>query len=368
MQINKSGARYSAIVGIGEKIRKMSADNGKEYLFLNRGINAVVNIDLSEVVKQIDFNSNTIQVYPPNSGFPKLKSAINDVYFLGKTNPENITISAGGMGGLDMIFQVLDVNDIVLPEFYWGAYAHISTIRKIPNETYKNLNWLRENVGILMGKAVIICDPNNPVGNKYNDDEVLETVRFLNNKGVVVIFDSPYRRVFFERDDPMFSRLAEMDNVVIVESFSKSVGLSGQRLAFVHSNNSDFNNEIGLRVLYANNGINGFAQELVYELLTSPVGRKAVDEFRTKTVHDIQQNIKYLKDNGFLADEFYEDSVPMGIFVIANRSEKDLLDHYIGSVSLSYFTKTKKEEAEKYARLCVSVPNENFTRFFKSIK
>jgi len=368
MKINQSGARYSAIVGIGEKIRKMSAETGKEYLFLNRGINAVVNIDLSEVVKQIDFNSNTIQVYPPNSGFPKLKSAINDVYFLGKTNPENITVSAGGMGGLDLVFQVLNVADIVLPEFYWGAYTHICTIRNVPNETYKNLGWLRDNVDSLTGKAVIICDPNNQVGNKYNDDEILETAHLLNDKDVVVIFDSPYRRVFYDRDDPMFSRLAEMDNVVIVESFSKSVGLSGQRLAFVHSNNPDFNSEIGIRVLYANNGINGFAQELVYELLVSQVGRKAVDDFRTKTVHDIRQNIQFLKDNGLLANEFYRDSVPMGIFVIANKSEKELLDHYIGSVSLSYFTKTKKEEAEKYARLCVSVPSEKFIRFFSAMK
>jgi len=368
MEINQSGARYSAIVVIGEKIRKISAETGKDYLFLNRGINAVVNIDLSEVVKQIDFNSNTIQVYPPNSGFPKLKAAINDVYFLGKTNPENITISAGGMGGLDLVFQVLNFKDLILPEFYWGAYVNIATIRKVPNETYQDLGWLRDHVDALKGNAVIICDPNNPVGNKYDDDEVLRTVQVLNDNEVVVIFDSPYRRVFYERDEPMFSRLAEMENVVIVESFSKSVGLSGQRLAFVHSNNPEFNREIGIRVLYANNGINGFAQELVYELLTSPAGRKAVDDFRMKTVNDIRQNIQFLKENGFLADEFYRNSIPMGIFVIANKSEEELLANYIGSVSLSYFTKTRKQEAEKYARLCVSVPSEKFVRFFGAMK
>ncbi len=367
MKINQSGARFSAIVGIGEKIKKLSDETGKEYLFLNRGVNAVCNIDLSEVVKLIDFNANTIQVYPPNSGFPKLKAAINDVYFHDRTNSENITISAGGMGGLDLVFQTLAIDKILLPEFYWGAYRNISIIRRLENQTYKNLASLNQHKGGFKDTAVIICDPNNPVGNKYDDHDILETIKTLDKQGAVVIFDSPYRRVFYDRDDDMFSQLAQLGNVVVVESFSKSVGLSGQRLAFVHSLNADFNSELGIRILYANNGINGFAQELVYELLSSEAGRKAVDDFRLATVHDIELNIRFLHEKGILAEEFYTDSDPMGIFVIVNRSEEELLDHYIGSVSLSFFTKDKKEEAAGFARICISVPHEKFTAYFAKL-
>ena len=367
MKVNQSGARFSAIVGIGDKIRKLSEQTGKEYLFLQRGVNAVCNIELNEVIKQIDFNSNTIQVYPPNSGFPKLKKAINNAYFLGQANIENLTISAGGMGGLDLVFQTLNVNEIMLPEYYWGAYAHISLIRHVPNETYSNLLDIRNRAHSLKDTAVIICDPNNPVGNKYDDEEVLETVRELNDKGAVVIFDSPYRRVFYERSDSLFLELSKLENVIIIESFSKSVGLSGQRLAFIHSGNEDFNRELGIRILYANNGINGFAQELVYELLASPEGQKAVNDFRQKTVHDINLNIQFLREKTLLAESFYTHSEPMGIFVIANQSEEFLLEHYIGSVSLSYFTRNKKDEAAKYSRLCVSVPHEKFVEFFSRL-
>jgi aspartate/methionine/tyrosine aminotransferase len=367
MKINQSGARFSAIVGIGEKIKKLSEETGQEYLFLNRGVNAVCNIELNEVVQQIDFNSNTIQVYPPNSGFPKLKNAINETYFHNKTDSENITISAGGMGGLDLVFQTLAIDRILLPQFYWGAYRNISIIRRLGNETYSNLAHLNEFAGRLKNTAVIICDPNNPVGNKYDDKDILETVRKLDREGAVVIFDSPYRRVFFDRTDPMFSELARLENVVVVESFSKSVGLSGQRLAFIHSVNPEFNSELGIRILYANNGINGFAQELVYELLSTPAGKKAVDDFRHRTVRDIELNIQYLSDHGILAEEFYRDSIPMGIFVIVNRSEKQLLDHHIGSVGLSFFTKDKKDEVAGFSRICVSVPHEKFVQFFKKL-
>ena len=68
MKIIETGARYSAIVGIGEDLKRRSQETGQEFLFLNRGINAVVPIDLSKIIPHIEFNSNTIQVYPPNSG------------------------------------------------------------------------------------------------------------------------------------------------------------------------------------------------------------------------------------------------------------------------------------------------------------
>jgi len=123
-----------------------------------------------------------------------------------------------------------------------------------------------------------------------------------------------------------------------VESFSKSVGLSGQRIGFVHTNNADLADELKIRLLYASNGVNAFSQQLVYELLTSIEGKKAIDNFRERTRNDIAENIKYLEKTGLLAKEFYLNSDPIGIFVIVNMSEDELLDNYIGSVSLSFFT------------------------------
>lgn len=50
MKINKSGARYSAIVGIGEKIKKLEKKTGNEYLYLNRGVPAVCLLNLDKVI------------------------------------------------------------------------------------------------------------------------------------------------------------------------------------------------------------------------------------------------------------------------------------------------------------------------------
>jgi len=364
MNIHKSGARYSAIVGIGENLKKLVRETGREYLFMNRGVNSVVPIDLSGVVPMIDFNATSIQVYPPNSGSPDLKAAINNVYFHGKADPDLISVSGGSMSALDQIFTMLDVDRILLPSFYWGAYANICRIRNRVFDVYHTLEELEERQEEIRNSAVVVCDPNNPVGNKFSDDDIVALIRRLSDNGTVVIFDSPYRRVFYDDDDEMYVKLMDLKNVLIVESFSKCVGLSGQRVGFVWSNDPEFIEEFNLRILYVHNGVNGFAQQLVYLLLSSDEGKKAVTEFKSKTRTDIAKNIEYLRRKGFLAEEFYRDSEPMGIFAIASKSYDELMEKRIGSVPLDFFSRDDKERAKKFARICISVPHEKVREFF----
>lgn len=367
MKITKSGAKYSAIVGIGERIRKISKETGKDFLLLNRGVNSVCNIDLNAVVEDLDFNTNTMQVYPPSQGRSELRKAINTHYFGGSSTPENISVSGGGMSALDLVFQTISVDKIFLPEYYWGSYMQVMTIRDINSGTYSNVSYLEENCRDLSNSAVIICDPNNPLGNKQKDEDLIQSIKILNDQGCIVIVDCPYRRIFFGDEDSFFQKLLGFENVIIVESFSKSIGLSGQRLGFVHSINQDFTKELGIRLMYATNGINAFSQILVEKLLSSPKGKQVVNDFKRITAEGIKNNIDYLKSKNLLADEFYVNSEPMGIFVIVNKSEEELFEKRIGSVSLSYFTKDKKEESAKYARICVSVPTEKFIEYFSKV-
>lgn len=364
MQIRKSGAKYSAIVGIGEKIRKQSLETGQEYLLLNRGVNAVCHIELNSIIEDINFNSNAMQVYPPSQGRQELRQAINKHYFDDKTDLSNISISGGGMSALDLTFQTLSVNQILLPEFYWGSYFQVMTIRDIQSGSYSDFENLLSRLDEIKNSAVIICDPNNPIGNKIEDEDLLKTIRILNENGTTVIIDCPYRRIFCDQEDQFFQDLLEFENVIIVESFSKSIGLSGQRLGFIHSTNADFNTELGIRLMYATNGINAFSQILVANILDSEKGEQSRKHFKDATVKGIRQNIDFLDKKDLLASEFYKDSKAIGIFVIVNKSEEELLEKRIGSVSLSYFTKTKKDEAAKYARICVSVSPEKFKSYF----
>lgn len=368
MKIKSSGATLSNIVQIGEKLKQLSAESGKEYLCLNRGVNSVVNIDLNEVVKLIDFNSTEIQVYPHGAGVPALREAINQKYFLGKSSKDNLLITAGGMNALDLVVQALDIKTLYLPIYYWGCYFQMLKTRNIGNAEYYAQSELYDKIDELRGNAVLICDPGNPLGEKYDDQQMFELIKTLNDNDIVVLFDSPYRRIFYSSEDDYYARLMELENVIITESFSKSVGLSGQRLGFVHTTNKAAHDEMEIRLMYNTNGVNAFAQALVLRLLTTAEGERASYDFRTKTVIDIEKNINYLAARGLLAEEFYTTSLPKGIFTVVKRTEAELLEANIGSVSLSFFTKSQKQTAANYARICVSVPHEKFVSYFDKLK
>lgn len=368
MKINRSGAVLSKIVQIGENLKELTRVNEKEYLPLNRGVNQVVPIDLTEVVKGIDFNSPEIQVYPHGAGRPELRAAINEEFFMGESSSDRILITAGGMHALDLVAQTVCIGKLYLPAYYWGCYYKMLTIRNVKNAEYNSQADLLEMLEELKGNAVLISDPSNPLGDKHDDEQQLDIIRQLNDAGVVVYYDCPYRRLFMDRRDDYYVRLMDMENVIITESFSKSVGLSGQRLGFIYTKNKELHDELEVRVMYNTNGINGFAQELVLRLLTTPEGKRAVSDFKAKTTRDIALNIDYLKQRKLLADEFYRGTVPKGIFVIVNRSEEELLRHYIGAVSLDFFTKTRQTYASAYSRVCVSVPHEKFVTYFNDLE
>jgi aspartate aminotransferase len=359
MQVHKSGAQFSSIVSIGEKIKKLSQQNGQEYLYLNRGVNAVCNIQLADVIELIDFNSVKIQTYPPNQGFLELREEINKDYFHGLSSADNIYVAPGGMACLELIFKTLEINQIYFSKYFWGSYNELATIHNIDKVTYNSLDEIQPNPS--KQSAVLICEPNNPIGNWHNDDYILKEVERL-SKNMVVIIDSPYRRIFTNNKDDFYKKLLSFKNVIITESFSKCMGLSGQRIGFIHSLDKEFNDELNINILYTSNGVNAFAQELIYKLLSTEQGKKSVHNFRSVTSENILKNMNWLKENNLLWEDLYSSSSPIGIFAVVKKSEEELLSYNIGSVPLSHFC---LDDCPNYARVCISIPHKKFLDFFE---
>lgn len=363
MKIKKSNVTFSSIVGIGQRVQKSSKETGREYLQLNRGVNAVTNINLTNVIKEIDPNSNNFQIYAPNKGLESLRSNILKEYFPSKNNIENVSITPGGMPALDLILQILDVDKFLFPNFYWGSYSKMASIRKREYDFYDDLNHLNE-----MSKGnecVFICDPNNPTGKKESDELLFDTIKNITSKGTIVIFDCPYRKLFY--NDDFHNRISHLENVIITESFSKWMGLSGLRIGFIYSNDKEFNEELNIRLLYEFNAVSAPPQIIIDKILTTDNGRIELDKFRKETVSHITDNIKFLSDNNLLVDEIYKGEIPVGIFSIINKSEEFLFQNRIGAVGLEKFSGKEKEKWSDYSRICVSVPHDKFKSFMVSL-
>ena len=364
MKINHSKVSFSSIVGIGQKINKASKESGLEYLELNRGVNSVVNIDLTNIIPNLECNSKEFQVYAPNLGFEKLRRNIIKEYFPSRSEDlfTNVTVMPGGMPGLDLIIQTLNVDNIIFPKFYWGSYSKMASIRGKDFSFYDDLNDLVDQ-DIHDSTCVFICDPNNPTGMKMSDYELAQNIEKLNKKGVTIIFDSPYRKLF-TYDNDLFNTISNFENVIVCESFSKSLGVSGARLGFVWSLNDDFNKELNIRILYEFNGVCSISQLLVNELISTDEGRGVVEDFRRHTTENIFKNIDYLTKRGLLVEEIYGNNKPQGMFAIINMSEDYLFKNRIGAVGLDKFVYHDKDMYSSFSRVCVSVPHEKFKEFF----
>lgn len=369
MNISKSNVTFSSIVSIGEKVKAASERESVEYLALNRGVNAVTTIDLTRAISRIDPNSFQYQVYAPNSGMSSLKYAIKNEYFPSAPGytTDNITIMPGGMPGLDLIIQTLDVEHIVFPKFYWGSYSKMATIRGKQYEFYDDILTMDHTI-YNSNHCIFICDPNNPTGIKVDDNDLYYKIRQISETGAIVVFDSPYRKMFnFDKDDlNLFNSIYRLPNVIICESFSKSLGVSGARLGFIYCGDKEFNKELAIRTLYEFNGVCTPSQLLVHELLTS--SKYDVEQFKRITRNNIVENIDYLSDRDLLAQEIYKGDVPFGMFAIVNISEDDLFKHKIGAVGLDKFVVVDKDKYCKYSRICLSVPSDKFKTFFDNVR
>ncbi len=366
MQINDTKTETSRILKIGQRARELQKKHNTPYLMLHRGVNAVVNIDINAIARSIDFNSTDIQVYPGTAGKDKLRRAVSDSYFKGKADPENILIMPGGISGLDITFQNIQVDAIALPNFFWGSYAQLAKLRRVKINAYPSLQSVIKYPHKYTNQLVIINDPGNPLGEKHPDSDIFNALDRLYHENIPVLIDSPYRRVFMDEDDDLYQRLLDFPNVIIVDSFSKSMGLSGQRIGFMHSREKQFIQEAKQRLLYATNGVNAFAQELVYKLLSTEQGKETIRKFRKETSYAIAKNIDFLINNNLLSTEFYKNSKPMGIFASINIEEEELLANKISAVSMSYFS-IEPEKYKHHSRICVSVPHEEFVKYLKPL-
>jgi aspartate aminotransferase len=85
-------------------------------------------------------------------------------------------------------------------------------------------------------KAMIINTPNNPTGVVYSEETLKKIARILTAKeeefgtSIYVLSDQPYAEIIFD-NLKMPSLLAIFNNGIIVNSFSKSLGLAGKESA-----------------------------------------------------------------------------------------------------------------------------------------
>ena len=158
----------------------------------------------------------------------ELKEVIAEFYDLDK---KEVFIGNGSDECLYYSFMAFGGDGVSFPDITYGfykVYADINHLRAniIPHkedysidvEDYKNLD-----------TAIIIANPNAPTGLMLSLDKIREILEA--DKGRVVIIDEAYID-FADEKSSAVSLIPEYDNLLVIQTFSKSRSLAGARVGF----------------------------------------------------------------------------------------------------------------------------------------
>jgi len=181
--------------------------------------------------------------YSDSQGIPELRKKISDYYiqnFKAKLNYKNeIIISAGSKILLYLaIKNIIKKNDKVLIfEPYWLSYEEQIKINggkilSVPiNTSIFDINKYIDN----KTKLIIINNPNNPSGEYYDKKKINYLLNICNKKNIKIIIDETYND-FVKKKFYSLSSKSNKKNIIIINSLSKNMGLSGWRIGFLISN------------------------------------------------------------------------------------------------------------------------------------
>jgi len=157
-------------------------------------------------------------------------------------SPEQIFVGSGGDEIIsNLIFAFAGPGrDVIIPTPAFSSYeifANVagSNVIKVPLKLYegdKEWKWQLDVEQIKKyykkdtPQMMFLCYPNNPTGNYFDDDQILELIRDFN--GVVAIDEA-----YFEFGGKTFvDYLDSIPNIVIIRTFSKLFSLAGLRVGY----------------------------------------------------------------------------------------------------------------------------------------
>ena len=184
---------------------------------------------VEKAMKEFDFD--TLRLYPdPNSEL--LINAIAKSYEVEK---DQVFVGVGSDDVLAIAFMTFfnSSKPILFPDITYSFYDVWAELFSIPYErpaldddfNIKAEDYYRENGG------VVIANPNAPTGIKQSEEMLRDIIE--HNKDVVVIIDEAY--VDFSGESAL-KLTKEYDNVLIVQTYSKSRSLAGMRIGYAMGN------------------------------------------------------------------------------------------------------------------------------------
>ena len=236
----------------GEKLRKIyGADKVYDFSLGNPDPEPPAEVK-SALMELVGSGEPKMHAYMNNAGYPEVRETIAQ-----KINSEtglnlsfnNIVMTVGAGGALNVVLKTLlnpGEEVIVFAPFFVEYTSYIDNHggkTVIINTDFKTFlpdpEVLRAKI-TPNTKAIIINTPNNPTGVVYGRDTLDSIAKVLEDKSkeygntIYLISDEPYRKLAYDVEIPNI--LTIYKNAIMIDCFSKSLSLPGERMGYIATN------------------------------------------------------------------------------------------------------------------------------------
>ena len=225
---------------------------GKKIYYLNIG-----QPDIKSPKIAMDAVANSaieVLAYSRSEGSDTYREKIANYYKKNNIQVESnqIIVTTGGSEALLFAMgTICDQDDeIIIPEPFYANYNGFATasgvnivpvISKIENNFALPPISEFEKLITPKTKAIIICNPGNPTGYLYSQDEIKKLAKIVLKHNLFLVADEVYREFTYDGDEH-YSILQEetlSENGIIIDSVSKRYSMCGARIGCLVSKNKE---------------------------------------------------------------------------------------------------------------------------------
>lgn len=204
-----------------------------------------------EALKSVDLE---VLAYTRSEGSEEHRAKIAQYYSKHNINvtAKDIIVTTGGSEALFFaIGSITDPGDeIIIPEpFYanYNGFSQGSSVNIVPVVSKIEDNFALppieefEKLITPKTKAILICNPGNPTGYLYSEEEIKKLASIVKKHDLFLISDEVYREFVYEgaEHQSVLSDFGIEENAIIVDSVSKRYSMCGARLGYIVSKNKE---------------------------------------------------------------------------------------------------------------------------------
>ena len=202
-------------------------------------------------IKNIDIK---VLEYSHSAGFESYRRKLSEYYQKHNLpiNTEDIIITTGGSEALLFAMgSTMDTDDeIIIPEPFYANYNGFSTasgVKVVPVISTIDEGFALppiadfEKLITPKTKAILICNPGNPTGYLYSEDEIFQLAELVKKHDLFLIADEVYREFIYD-GDKHFSVMnvpGIEQHAIMIDSVSKRYSMCGARIGCIVSKNKE---------------------------------------------------------------------------------------------------------------------------------